>query len=505
MNDEEESEIIPFSSSRSTPPGRLTLNQYTDILSKKMSAGEKGYIDQFEDWLMCDKWTELDACYILAGMIPKTMKPNEENLIRIKDGNKPAPSDIEEYHRIKGLWENTEHERANNEYFIEPGEVNLAGTVRPIYAYLWSTEKGLRISWMSRAVDAGLLKHPKKDLILSTIEAQAEIHHKFFVGLQLKIILEQSREKIFDWSFLLFRSIQEKKFASSLSKLDLEGLPDAVACARYHVLSNTLGGVSVEYMEESNKKAWVRFRYPRWIFTGPAICGIPIEVSRGFLKGWYAHNGIVLRNPKLGFVCVSEDMTGQFGLCGYFKEYDRELSPDERLQFKSDEIVPKFCEDNQPNLKIKDWGKERLTKTRLNYSVIYFCHGLIALCEIVGKEKTREYGAHVGRLIGAQYYQSLAQRFGLVEGGPREVVEFMSLIMQGLGDKCADIKHSKHSSEFRQRIPRFLHESQSTSDFLILCWIEIWKGMVMSHRVFMEVICEVHDETKEFQWTIRLK
>ena len=137
-------------------------------------------------------------------------------------------------------------------------------------------------------------------------------------------------------------------------------------------------------MEESKRKAWVRFRYPRWIFAGSAICGIPIEVSRGFLRGWYAHNGVVLKNPKLGFVCVSEDMTGQFGLCGYFREYDQELSSEERLQFKPDEIVPEFHEDNQPNIKIRDWGKERLTKIKMNYSVNYFCHGLIALSEIVG-------------------------------------------------------------------------------------------------------------------------
>ena len=106
------------------------------------------------------------------------------------------------------------------------------------------------------------------------------------------------------------------------------------------------------------------------------------------MKGWYAHNGVVLKNPKLGFVCVSEDMTGQFGLCGYFKEYDRELSSDERLQFKPDEIVPKFCEDNQPD-KNQRLGKRTINKdSRLNYSVNYFCHGLIALCEIVGIEKS---------------------------------------------------------------------------------------------------------------------
>ena len=122
-----------------------------------------------------------------------------------------------------------------------------------------------------------------------------------------------------------------------------------------------------------------------------------------------------------------------------------------------------------------------------------------------GYKKAREYGTHVGKLIGAQYYQSLAQKFGLVEGGPKEFVEFMSAAMQGLGDKCFDIKHSVDSSEFRQSVPKFLYQHQLNSDFLILCWIEIWKGMVISHRVFMEATCEVNDEIKEFQWTIRLK
>ena len=103
------------------------------------------------------------------------------------------------------------------------------------------------------------------------------------------------------------------------------------------------------------------------------------------MRGWYAHNGVVLKNPKLGFVCVSEDMTGQFGLCGYFKEYDRELSSEERLQFKPDEIVPEFCEDNQPNLKLRHW-KGAFDKNQDELFVNYFCHGLIALCEIVGKK-----------------------------------------------------------------------------------------------------------------------
>ena len=47
--------------------------------------------------------------------------------------------------------------------------------------------------------------------------------------------------------FRLFRKQHEEKFLSSFSKLGLDGLSDAVACAKYHVLSNGMGGVAVEY------------------------------------------------------------------------------------------------------------------------------------------------------------------------------------------------------------------------------------------------------------------
>lgn len=62
-----------------------------------------------------------------------------------------------------------------------------------------------------------------------------------------------------DW---VFRRQHEEKFLSSFRKLGLYDLPDAVACARDHVLSNSMGGVTGEYMEESDTKARVRFRYP---------------------------------------------------------------------------------------------------------------------------------------------------------------------------------------------------------------------------------------------------
>src|SRR3954469_17614387 len=127
---------------------------------------------------------------------------------------------------------------------------------------------------------------------LAAIRAQAELHHQDFLGLELMVAVREGPGVVGEWMFRLFRRQHEEKFLSSFRKLGLEGLPDAVACARYHVLSNAMGGVAVEYMEESDTKAWVRFRYPRWMYDGAALFGIPVEASRGFLRGWYGHNGV---------------------------------------------------------------------------------------------------------------------------------------------------------------------------------------------------------------------
>ena len=54
---------------------------------------------------------------------------------------------------------------------------------------------------------------------------------------------------------LAFRRQHLEKFLPGLAKLGLSALPHAVACAQYHYLSNHLGGVRVEYMYESDRKA----------------------------------------------------------------------------------------------------------------------------------------------------------------------------------------------------------------------------------------------------------
>lgn len=332
------------------------------------------------------------------------------------------------------------------------------------------------------------------------IAAQADLHHQYFLGLQLMVAVEESKQTVYDWMFRLFRRQHEEKFLSSFEKLGLSDLPDAVACAQYHVLSNSMGGVGVEFMPESDTKAWVRFRYPRWMYAGPAICGIPVEASRGFLNGWYAQNGVSLGNPCLGFVCVSEDVTGQFGLCGYFKEYDHDLSPEERLVFASDERPPAFDPAAQPAPPATEWSEERLAKANRNYAMEYVRNGIQALIQVVGYDRTCELGRRAARLTGLQNYPALAGAVDVREGGVQEAADFLQRIMAGMGDDCA-VEQENAQARITQTGLRIVRGLEGEArEALLTCWVEIWRGAIDSGRAFLGVTCSI--EAEQLVWQI---
>ena len=317
---------------------------------------------------------------------------------------------------------------------------------------------------------------------IAAIRAQAHMHHAYLLGLQLMVSSRKGPEVVGDWMFRLFRRQHLEKFLSSFEKLGLNGLPDAVACAQYHVLSNNMGGVGVEYMAESDKKAWVRFRYPRWMYHGPTLCGVPVEVSRGFLRGWYAHNGVSLGNPRLGFVCVSEDMTGEFGLCGYFKEFDFDLSEDERLQFAKGELPPPFDPASQPQAPADQWDELRLEKANRNYALEYIRNGLAELAAVIGEVDTRELGGMAARLIGLQYFAETAAMVDAEDGDLHAAAAYLTRMFGGMGDivhmhETDDAIHLEHSG---LRIVRGLPDAQAS--LLLDCWSELWRGTMSAQR-----------------------
>ncbi|HEX7928686.1 MAG TPA: hypothetical protein VF678_13915, partial [bacterium] len=95
-------------------------------------------------------------------------------------------------------------------------------------------------------------------------EAVETLYHAYLTGLILAAITRLGAPTAAELVFRTFRRQHLEKFLPGLEKLGLAKLPHAVACAQYHYLSNFLGGVKVEYMPESDRKAWVRYPPPRW-------------------------------------------------------------------------------------------------------------------------------------------------------------------------------------------------------------------------------------------------
>ena len=257
---------------------------------------------------------------------------------------------------------------------------------------------------------AGSAVRPAADA--AAYRAVEHIYHSYLTGLILMLASRAGAARAAEVVFRTFRRQQLARFLPGLKKLGLDQLPHAVACAQYHYLSNQVGGVKVEYVYESDTKAWVRYPPPRWIWSGTAICGIPSEVSRAMLRGWHANNGVVLGNPRLGFVCTGQTVDGQPGLEGYYKEWDRDLAPEERLQFSPGERCPPFRADLAPQP-----AGEHMAGGTAAEGASQLCDGVRHLDRagddrVLGPEEGGHLAGAAARLVGMHTFDEVAAAVG---------------------------------------------------------------------------------------------
>lgn len=278
----------------------------------------------------------------------------------------------------------------------------------------------------------------------------ADLYHAFFTGLILVIVSRRGSADAAEFVFRVFRRQQQERFLAGLEKLGIAGLPPAVAAAQYHYLSNWIGGVSVEYMYESDRKAWVRYSPPRWIWRGTAICGVPGEVCRAMLRGWHANNGVALGNLKLGFVCTKQAVDGQDGLEGYYYEYDHPLELDQRLVFARHLEAPLFDPAKAPALPIASWPRPRLEKAYRNYAMEYVRTAAPVAVQVFGPVDAAYLLHLTGKLIGMQYYDEIAPRLGVSRGSASDFAAFLRALFAAQGD-VAEVTSSSGAFEIRQQ------------------------------------------------------
>lgn len=278
----------------------------------------------------------------------------------------------------------------------------------------------------------------------------ADLYHAFFTGLILTVVTRRGTADAAEFVFRVFRRQQQERFLPGLVKLGIDRLPPAVAAAQYHYLSNWIGGVHVEYMYENDRKAWIRYPPPRWIWRGTAICGIPGEVSRAMLRGWHANNGVALGDLRLGFVCTKQSVDGQDGLEGYYHQYDGPLELDQRLVFARHLEAPLFDPAKAPALPVESWPRPRLEKAYRNYAMEYVKTAAPVMVQVFGPEDAGYLLHLTGKLIGMQYFDEIARAFQIGGDGAKRFASFLRVLLESQDDEV-EVGESSGSYEVRQK------------------------------------------------------
>jgi hypothetical protein len=317
--------------------------------------------------------------------------------------------------------------------------------------------------------------------------AVSVLYQALLTGLVLTLVTRRSEEEAADFVFRLFRRQHLEKFRSGLVKLGLDRLPHAVACAQYHYLSNQLGGVKTEYACESDRKAWVRYPPPRWIWYGAAICGIPSRVNAAILHGWHGHNGVTLGNPRLGFVCTGQTVDGHPGLEGYYLEYDRDLGHDERVRFAPGEVMPDADPARAPRLDPVAWPAERLDTVVARYAMEYIRTALPVLLDQLGAADTRRVLGHAARLIGMQYFDETARLLGIAGSGPATFARYLAALAAAQGEEV-EVAAEPGWARVRQKGWRLA--SGPLDPVAFEGWGELWHGALAAFDRRLRLVVE---------------
>ncbi len=311
-------------------------------------------------------------------------------------------------------------------------------------------------------------------------QAVAKLYQAWFTGAILRTIVERGSATAAELVCRIFRRQRLATFLPGLRKLGLDQLPAAVAAAQYHYLSNELGGVRVEYIYESERKAWIRYPPPRWIWAGTAICAVPSEVSSAMLRGWHAENGVSLGNPRLGFVCTKQTVDGEDALEGYFYEYDHALAPDERLRFARGETAPLFDPAAAPRLPEDGWPTARRQRAGRNYAMEYIRTMLAEALEGMEPSEAKHLVGGAAYLIGLQFYDECRRLLGGAGGDAAAFAAFFREMAQAQGDDAV-IERSGADIVITQRGWRLARGLAPPHEIAAEIWNELWRGCLAAH------------------------
>ena len=219
-------------------------------------------------------------------------------------------------------------------------------------------------------------------------------------------------------------------------KLGIDGDPPALAAAKYHYFSNSIGGLNMQIVAETDRKVWIRYLSPWGSYPGIAALAVPPSVRRTILSTWHPRNGELLGCPRLGWVATKFVSEGHPYDEGYFIEHERDLSPEERFRVEHVERSPEFIPEHAPRLDPAVWPEIRILKGGYNYGVDYVRHTVQIIESLSGVTKASHIVESAMKLLAVQYAADLAATLGRSGTDPLTLAETFAAIFASYRNPC---------------------------------------------------------------------
>jgi len=210
----------------------------------------------------------------------------------------------------------------------------------------------------------------------------SHLYNGIYYAVTMALIREVGHERTYEIHAKLLRHHQRHFFLSGLKKLGLDReASDAARCAKYHCMSNAVGGLRTGYSVESDRKAWL-FYFPHLPENGWGGQA-QIAHSRGNMMsdylGWHGNNGTLLGNPGLRYVATHFIADGDPFDGGYFEDTGRVLGPDELVLQRLGEAPPPASRINKLKLDEAGWPADRRDKALRNYAVTWAADRIVSV------------------------------------------------------------------------------------------------------------------------------
>ncbi|MBE7416816.1 MAG: hypothetical protein HS128_03535 [Ideonella sp.] len=256
-----------------------------------------------------------------------------------------------------------------------------------------------------------------------------------YAALQMVTLREKGHEGITKLKYNFMNGHGRKHFLGGMDKLGIRNDPPAIAAAKYHYMGNDLiGDVPMEYVEESERKVWIRYLAPAWAYPGSGLLACPASVQMASFQAWHKNNGTWLGCPRLAYVCTKLYQYGEPYDEGYFIEHDHDISYDEAFRFEPVASAPHFDPSAAPRLDPVQWPQARLLKARRRYAQSYTAVPAQVLIDMYGLP----YGTFLIKQamlgMGTQYAREIADRMAVQGRDSAAMASMFALMLKTLGD-----------------------------------------------------------------------